>query len=71
MPYLYPTESELSEMAQLDNAVQVYIEEHLTKLIMGEESMNEFDKIIAQLRERGLDRILEIRQGAYERYLEK
>ena len=58
-------------MAQLDNAVQVYIEEHLTKLIMGEESMNEFDKIIAQLRERGLDRILEIRQGAYERYLEK
>ena len=30
-----------------------------------------FDKTVAQLKERGLDRILEMKQAAYERYLKK
>lgn len=71
VPLLYVKEEEANELANLGNAVETYANEMTTKLIMGVESLDNYDKIVAELRNRGLDRIIEMKQAAYERWLKK
>lgn len=71
LPHLYVKENEVNELASLENAVSTYADEMCAKMIMGTEPLENYDNVVAQLKERGLDRILEMKQSAYERYLQK
>ena len=71
LPHLYVKEDEVNELASLENAVSTYADEMCAKMVMGTEPIENYDNVVAQLKERGLDRILEMKQAAYERYLKK
>lgn len=71
VPNLYVKSDELNEYAQLNADVDAYMQEMIMKLIIGAEPLENYDNMIDQLHKRGIDRLLEIRQSAYERYLKK
>lgn len=71
VPYLYVREDEVSELANLNNAIDTYADEMIMKFIMGAEPLDQYDKAVEQLKARGIDKVLEMKQAAYERYLAK
>lgn len=71
LPHLYMKDDELVEYAHLDRAVNTYIADMQLKLIIGIESFDNYDRLISELREKGIDRVIEMKQAAYERYLAK
>ena len=71
LPNLYVKTEELNEFAQLNNDIDTYVDEMMMKFIIGAEPLENYDKMIEQLHKRGIDRLLEMRQSAYDRYLNK
>lgn len=71
VPYLYVKEGEVSELANLNNSIDTYANEMIIKFIMGTEPIENYDAAVAQLKERGVERVIEMKQAAYERYLSK
>ncbi len=67
------TPEETAELNKLESAVWDYANSMIPKLIMGREELTEesFAAYQAQLESLGMPRILEIRQAAYDRYVEK
>lgn len=68
MPYLYMDEAESGEIAKLTNSVTTYQSEMVIKFIMGIEPIDNFDNFVQEMNNRGLQKILEAEQRAYERY---
>jgi len=62
------TEAEAQEYASLYPSIQTLVQENTVKFIMGTQSMDEYDKFVAQLRQFGIDRCIEIQQAALDRY---
>ena len=48
-------------------ATSTYSEELLTKLILGQQSMDDWDTYMADLERLGLDQLIEINQARYDR----
>lgn len=71
LPNLYVTSDEQNELATLDNAINTTAEEYITKFIIGTKSFDEYDSAISDLKARGIERALEIRNKAYQKYLSK
>ena len=69
LPNLYVSGEDQSELSSIDSSLNTYMSEVVTKLIMGTESFDNYDKIIEELKNRGIDRAIEIRQKAYDAYL--
>lgn len=67
------TPEETTELNSLDTAITDYANSIIPKFIMGTEELNEVSFVAyqAQLEKLGLSRLLEIRQAAYDRYVEK
>ena len=66
---LTPEESE--EIATLQNDIITYCDEMITKFVIGTEPIENFDKFIENLKAIGVERAIEIKQAAYDRYLKK
>ena len=71
LPPIKLTAEELAERAPIMTNVKTYADEMILKFIIGSESLDNFDKYIAQLNKYGLDRAIEITQDAYDRYVGK
>ena len=72
MPILNFSAEEQKELASLMTDINTYVSEHTQKWILGVEDCNTaFDGYLNGLKDMGLDRMLEIQQAAYERYLKK
>ncbi len=69
VPYICATASESYEIGTIDNEVARYTDEMTVKFIMGIEPLENFGTFQQGLRDRGIDRAIEIRQNQYERYL--
>lgn len=69
LPHLYMKNDELTEYAQLNNDINTYVNEIVSKFIIGAEPIANYDNMVAQLHTRGIDRMLELKQAAYDRYL--
>ncbi|WP_208560026.1 extracellular solute-binding protein [Marinilactibacillus kalidii] len=65
------TAEERREDANLNNVMNTYVLEEAIKFVTGSRSMDEFDEFIKELNDIGLDRMLEIRNDAYQRYLSR
>ena len=73
--YIYPaastTSEEAEELALIMNQVQTFAKEMEAKFITGEKSLDEYDAYVAQLKKFGIERAIEIKQAAYDRYMAK
>ena len=67
-PELAPaTAEELDTISSLTSDLTTYSAELLTKLILGQQSMDDWDTYIADLQRLGLDELIEINQARYDR----
>jgi len=71
LPTLTYTTEESAEIATLNQQYQATTETAINEIIAGNRSVDEFDKIAADAKKNFIGRILEIQNGAYQRYLKK
>lgn len=62
------TEEEASEYAALYGDIQTLVVEYYRGLIVGERSVDEYDKFVSDLKTMGIDRCIELHQASLERY---
>lgn len=68
LPNAYLTEEETSEVAQLSATVQNYIQEQMALFILGTRDLEkDWDSYLKEFEVMNLDRLIEIRQAAYDR----
>ena len=71
--YRYPPVSvaveDTEEYAELITDIKTYCEENYLRFIFGQRSLDEFDTYVEELKGMGLDRVIEIKQSAYDRFL--
>lgn len=65
------TASESKEAANILDSLNTFTLENTLKFLTGERSLDEFDQFVSELNDIGLQRLLEIKQAAYDRYLER
>ena len=58
---------ELDTISSITSDLTTYSEELLTKLILGQQSMDDWDTYMAALERLGLDQLIEINQARYDR----
>ena len=68
MPFVYVSQEDADEMAQYNTAITTYVDEMVVKFITGQESFDNYDTFVKELESRGIKRVLEIKQAAYDRY---
>lgn len=61
------TDEENEKIADLTTDLKTYYEELLTKLILGQASMDDWNSYISDLKELGLDELISITQARYDR----
>ena len=50
--------------------IETRVKEMMVNFVMGRESLDKFDDYVDGLYSMGLDKVLEVRQAQYDRYLE-
>lgn len=65
------TAEESNELALISMDIESYTDEMVTKMIIGEVSVDEFETFREGLKQRNLDRMMEIYQAAYDRWAAK
>lgn len=70
-PPISYTDEERNKFEELNAAVLTYVDEMLQKWVLGAEPINDetFNKYIKQLENLGIKKLLELEQGAYDRYM--
>lgn len=68
MPTVTLTNSESKEAASIQNTISTYVSEQTLKYITGKESLDTYDTFVKTMKKQGLDKLLEIEQGAYDRF---
>lgn len=71
VPHLLMTTEENSEFSEIMTEIETYVNEYFNRTIIGKSSIDEFDKFVEQLKAMGIERALQIRQAAYDRYVKK
>lgn len=71
LPQIYLKEEETEEDSNIMANITTYVEEMTAKFITGAESLDNYDKYLAQLREFGVEKAIKFRQDAYNRYLKR
>lgn len=77
-PYAVPALPNLSFTQQDDEVrrqimadVQTYVDEQISKFILGQEPLSSWDDYVATVKEMGIDKVLKIYQDAYNAWLSK
>lgn len=65
-----PTEEQLERKTELKTDLDTYTKELATQLILGQKSLDDWDSYMAELKELGLDEILEIENDQLKRFNE-
>ncbi len=61
------TPEESDTIASLTTDFETYYEELLTKLILGQQSLDDWDSYISDLQKLGMDELISIAQARYDR----
>jgi hypothetical protein len=64
-----PSADELDRISEIRSDLNTYSSETLTKLILEQLSLDDWDTYISELKALGLDELIEIQTNRYERYL--
>lgn len=68
MPKVTPTPDESEEIATIMNEIKNYVDEMYVKFLLGQESLDNYDKYIENINKMGIDKALEIYEDALVRY---
>lgn len=68
IPYVSYTLDENSERSKLMTPISSYVKENVLKFITGQESMDNWDAFVAQIKESGIEKVIGITQTALDRY---
>lgn len=68
LPPITPTPEESSEYATIMNDINTLVDEMTIKIILGEESADQFESYVEKMKSLRLDRAIEIQTAALERY---
>ena len=68
MPPITPTEAESAEYTRIMNDINTYIDEMSVRFLVGSEPISNFDNFVQTIYSMGIERAIDIYQGAYERY---
>ncbi|MDQ6419566.1 extracellular solute-binding protein [Paenibacillus sp. LHD-117] len=71
LPPITPTPEEASELSTLMGAISDYVKDAELRIILGVDPIEAYDDMVKQLELMGVDRVLEIKQAAYERYVNR
>lgn len=70
--FMSRTTEESEEYNQISGDLVTYVSENLSKLLLGELNLEEdLDTFIVTVKEMGMDRLLELQQDSYDRYMER
>lgn len=61
------TEDEIEKISEIKTDIETYSTELLAKLIIGEESLDKWDNYVKDLKDLGLDQLIEITQNRFDR----
>lgn len=70
-PNMTFTTEESSEYSLIYNEIKTYVDEMTLKYILGTESLDSFDQFIQNLQNMNVERMIEIYQGAYDRFQQR
>ena len=62
---------ESNQLEELQNAISTYASETAAKFITGQQSFDTFDSYVKKLNDMGLEKVLKIRQDAYDRFTKR
>lgn len=68
MPKVTPTPEESQELATIMNEINTYRDEMYVKFLFGQESLDNFDDYVNNIKNMGIDRAIEIYTSSLERY---
>ena len=68
MPAVTPTAEESDMMAEYDTEIQTYVEEMVLKFITGNESFDNYDAFVANIKALGIDEVIASKQAQLERF---
>lgn len=68
MPYVTPTPEESEELASIMSQINTYRDEMYAKYLFGVETLDSYDDYVQNLIDMGIERAIEIQQGALDRY---
>ena len=61
------TSDELLDLSDIETSIKSYVQECMTRFVMGDKPFSEWDSYVKELEDMGLAQYLEIKQGAYDR----
>ena len=65
------TTEEANEYSTVFNALNTYVSEMSLKYLVGEESLDGYNQFVKKLQDMGLERMIDIKQAAYDRFLKR
>ncbi len=68
IPPITQTPEEADELSSMITNINSYHEEMVIKFIMGQESLDNYDNFVEQLKSYGVERVIELKQAALDRY---
>ena len=69
MPAVTFTEEESDYINQNYSNIDTYAREIITKYVLGTEDLANYDSFIKTLKQYGIEKVIEYRQAAYDRYI--
>lgn len=71
LPPITPTSEEANELSVLMDGIDEYVKDAELRIILGVDPPDAYDEMVKQLKLLGIERVLEIKQAAYERYINR
>jgi putative aldouronate transport system substrate-binding protein len=67
-PVIMSTDEETTELSSLLSDINTLRNEYILDFITGRKDLSQFDRFVSQVKSMGIDRVIEIKQGQYNRY---
>jgi len=68
LPPITASSEESSEVAKLTSDIDTYVKEMMLKFVLGQESLDNYDAYLANLKKIGVDKLITFKEQAFERY---
>ena len=68
MPPVTPAAEDSQRYASIMNEVNTYVSEKFVKFVMGQESLDNFDAYVEQIKKMNIEEAVKIQQAALDRY---